>query len=348
MEGYTEKIIQNRIQFANLLIKKYDLSLLDLCRIFETSPLGMKELMKYGEIQFAEPVIHHPELTDRILKNVFMDITQRHAEGKESFSEILTEYGLIRLPGTLVSIWDEVSSPLMETIKEEYFKVKGQVFRKKMEKRGISMLEIPLLSMQARKVIYELYRLGFKKNEIEEYASSPKSPFLGAPYVDKSWMKALIATYRNLNRPVISRNTRKRDENGNLITYDYPMPVQLATEQELRTFMEEGANISQIVAITGDKEVTITFVRERLDIQKSICLNKDMYSRDMFLAYVNHPDMKMDEIADLYFGKTRETFQRAVQKYLQTQATEEEKERFKERKKAANQMRYKNRVKNKA
>ncbi len=344
-----ETIIQNRIKLANDLIKKYDLSLLDLCRVFETSPFGMNELAKYGDLSFPEPAIHHPELTDRIKRTISMEIMEEYAGNQEYvqegiFSDILAKYGLIRRPGMLGHGGQVLEQELHDQIVSEYVKARGQVFRKRLE-RGERTVDVAS-SRRAQDVIYELYCLGFKKNEIEEYALSPAKPFLGAPYVDKDWMKALLNVYRSLHRPVVQRNTRKKDENGNVITYDYQMPVQLATNEELRGFMMDGANISQIVALTGDKEVTVTFVREDLDIEKSICLNKNASSKEMFYAYLENPDLKMNEISEGMFGKSRETFQRALQKYLNMQATEEEKERFRLRKKKANLMRCQNRRKN--
>lgn len=336
MNKEMEEILRNRAILTEKYVERYGFSLLDLCRIFEVSPLGMKSLLKEYGICPGEQ--NHPDLTSKFVQNIRDVILSKSGEeNPDPF--LLAEYGLYRFP-VRFCMADDLDDKTKQEILFRYREEKGPAWNRKMEKnhKTLSYSDVK----DAVRAIYELYFLGFKRQEIMEYASSDRNGALRLPYVDKTWTKVLIKTFSDIrDRNVSVRNTRKTDENGNTLTVKCNLPVQIATDEELLRFFIAGCGIEQMVMLTGDKEITITAARERLGIQKSYEVKKPILAREMFYAYLEREDLTMETIAARYFNCTRGTFYHNLKLYLKT-ATEEEKDAFERRKEIAGNLRKEN------
>ena len=328
MKNEALEIIEKRQELVQKYASIYGLSLFDLCRIFEVSPIGMHTLVQKYNIQVGHDN-NHPDIVTGIISNTYSCIMDKTSENKSESEilQILKEFGLYRFP-IRWKMGEMLEDKYGEAILEEYKEIRGINWRKRMEKQNktLSLDEF----RPYENAIYELYSIGFKFQEIKEYVSG---------FIAPSMITTLLNVYSGMDpKNVIKRNTRKQDSSGNIIKTDYNLPVQIAGDEDFIRFLNDGVNIEQMVMLTGDKEVTIIAARERLGIKKSYEIKRPKMAKEMFQAYLDHTDMTMEEIARTYFDSTRGTFYHKIKDYIKT-ATEEEKAAFAARKVIAGNLR---------
>lgn len=310
-------LMENRKNRIRFLFKEASFSLLDLCRIFEVSPLGMKALLCSMEnealILSEDP---HPILCEWLMGT---------GEVNEENYEDLGYYRVPKLYGEGIRL---LSEGLVDgdVIINCYKQKKGAIWRKR--EGRTARIVIPNRELN---LINELWHIGFKKSEMEEYVKASNEKFPG--FYEEDWTAAILAAWTKFFPGEVITRKKRPDAEGEVKTYESRLPVQIATDAELGTMMQHGYGIKQIVMLTGDQAVTVTQARIRLNLEKSHVVNGRCADRDMFKAYLEGVGQTEKALAENLFGKTRTTFSKRIKKYLSEQATEEEKALFEERKK---------------
>jgi len=322
---FAKELIVNRIESVKAYLRNDDLSLLDLCRLYQNS-------------------VHHPERVHDILKDLNghlldLDDTERQSE--------LKKRGLVRIPSRFLK-WnpgDRLEGDF-ETVFVEMLQTHGgkklNLFLTELSKEGL------LRGIEETKVkVYELYSIGFKNIHIKEYLGDEQK---------SSMTDVLLKTFEKMTPQTHSYEAYKLDadrakasKNGDIKKSN---PVRIADKAELRKLLDEGASLKEIIMITGDQSVVIEDYRDEQGLKTkkegktktgrdraSYIYKKKNINREMFKAYIDEKNLEktQTELAK-DFGTTRVSFSKAIKEYLK-EASPEEKEKYVKRMEASEQLR---------
>lgn len=345
-----EELINNRIRCINEYLKE-ELSLLDLCRLFETSPLGMTRILDQdpdlkGRMDQLKAVKHHP---DRV-KVLLFELRDELVKQKDDLPEALMRHGLIRMPSRF-NEWapgDKLMGEYAEVL-EQVMKGQKRSLQKIMQFNGKDAF-IKLLEPE-KKAVYELYSLGFKNLQIQDYLRG---------YVKhQDLVTVLIKVFEKMTPATHAYEAYKRDHDKGKRSKSGEIkksnPVRIAEKEELQRLFDAGASLKQIIMITGDQSVVIEDYRDEKGLKgkkkgktktgrtrESYAYKKKNLNHDMFAAYVDERNWHLTQ-TDLakQFGTSRVTFSRGVKEYL-GRASDQEKEEYERRVKASEAMRMHN------
>ena len=349
---YAERLIGNRINSVKELLTREELSLLDLCRLYEVSPLGMQRLLDQDEglREQAESIKgkdHHP---DHVREMLFALKEELEDMDLDKLSEELERHGLIRIPSRFCVLdpGDRLVGDYGETVKQIIKSQKAEI-RHTLSFYGedVFLREIENEKMAA----YELYSLGFKGNQIMDYL--------------RGWVKheevieLLIKTFKRMT-PVthtyeayqLDKDKARSRKTGEI---KKSRPVRIADKEELQRLFDAGATLKQIIMITGDQSVVIEDYRDEKQLKskkdgktekgrqkEGYEFKKKDQNREMFLVYVDEKNWNLTqtELAERY-GVSRTTFSKAVKEYL-LRASHKEEEQYNRRVVASEAMRMDN------
>ena len=309
---------------------KYELSLTDLCRLYEVSVLGMKMfLMKKGMIKECDKS-HHPKLVETLI----LERQNEFAEGKSS-PETLTSYGLLRKPSRCAvlnkkgdykpnDVWDDIT------------------FDKRWNQTEINRVkELASLQMDCN-VIADYVFGGMEVENLRRIMRRYKAKIIEQGI----WVSFDDDIKNGGGDTKLRKNSGKKTEGPLLLVSD---------KGELKQLVQEGYNVKDIIMLVGDKEPVVRrererFVREHDDKIGMVSpskkynryiiygQNKEQLYRQAFQAYIGNMDQTMSELAKA-FHITRSTYATYIKKYLDKWGTDEEREALAKRKEAAEEMR---------
>lgn len=302
---FAKELLDNRALRVNEYLKKDRLSILDLCRIFEVTPLGMRKFLEEYKI-LGDPRIsrkHHPARVSKILEKRFWT-----KDGERRYISCLEE-GLPKDPWIHETSVHELKKE--EQIIELYKKHVPAALRKQLEQMNLYIsIKVP----DSFCVVIELALLGFKKTDIVDYVTAKEE---GWEKIPDAWIAALIEYSESL---IVKKTIKLKMKSGD--TYKRTCK-QIASNGVLESLMVAGASDVQIRMITGDQLPVIADVRKSEKKQKYIDIQRDGASEKAFMRYISDSKVTLTQIA-MEMGFSRQKVMHLVNNYAETRATPEE------------------------